>query len=104
MIVGVPPCSRTYNIMINSLGQQEKLDELKGLMEKMWSQGVILNVFIYILLIYVYGQSRRFKDAIECLEVMKSTRFKDVSYNESRLSQCICTKILTILIVLLFVF
>ncbi|KAF6173754.1 hypothetical protein GIB67_042922 [Kingdonia uniflora] len=86
------PCSRTYNIMINSLGQHKKLDELKGLMEKMWSQGVIPNVIVYIILIYVYGQSRRFKDAIECLEVMKSTRFKAVFYNESRLGQCICTK------------
>ncbi|KAF6147121.1 hypothetical protein GIB67_036840 [Kingdonia uniflora] len=89
---GCSPCSRTYNIMINSLGQQEKLDELKGLMEKMWSQGVIPNVIVYIILIYVYGQSRKFKDAIECLEVMKSTGFKAVSYNKSRLGQCICIK------------
>ncbi|KAF6134185.1 hypothetical protein GIB67_013582 [Kingdonia uniflora] len=77
--------------MINSLGQ-EKWDELKGLMEKMRSEGAIPNVIMYITLIYVYGQSGRFKDAIECLEVMKSTGFKAVSYNVSRLGQCICTK------------
>ncbi|KAF6139734.1 hypothetical protein GIB67_006682 [Kingdonia uniflora] len=86
------PCSTTYNIMINSLGQQEKWDELKGLMEKMRNQGVIPNVIMYITLIYVYGPSGRFKDAFECMEIMKSTGFNAVSYSVSRLGQCICTK------------
>ncbi|KAF6160376.1 hypothetical protein GIB67_019145 [Kingdonia uniflora] len=85
-------CCTTYNIMINSLGQQEKWDELMGLIEKMWSQRVKPNVIMYIILIYVYGQSGRFKDAIEYLEVMKSTGFKAISYNVSRLGQCIYTK------------
>ncbi|KAF6148977.1 hypothetical protein GIB67_043288, partial [Kingdonia uniflora] len=51
---GCSTCSSTYNIMINSLGKQEKWDELKDLMEKIWNQGVIPNVIMYITLIYVY--------------------------------------------------
>ncbi|KAF6141425.1 hypothetical protein GIB67_021241 [Kingdonia uniflora] len=68
------PCSTTYKIMINSLGQQEKWDELKGLMEMMQSQGVIPNVIMYITLIYVYGKLGRLKDPIECLKVITAAQ------------------------------
>ncbi|KAG6536667.1 hypothetical protein ZIOFF_001727 [Zingiber officinale] len=73
---GCSPCTTTYNIMLNSLGEQGRWEELKEMFEVMKKQGLLPNVVTYTTLVDAYGKSGRFKEAIECLEAMKAGGMK----------------------------
>lgn len=69
---GVEPGTTTYNIVIKSLGEEGRLEEMDKKLAEMKEAGLLPNIVTYTTLVDAYGKAGYYGHAVGCLEAMKS--------------------------------